>query len=143
MALADPDTTGTEMLTRKTPLKTKTSLKSKGGLKSRTRMKTSRPNRSKIRESAKGEPCLVRVPGVCNGNSDTTVLAHLNGGGIGWKNEDHKAAYACSACHGWLDGGYATQGYSRATRDLWHLEGVVRTQDRLIEKGHIEVKGAA
>ncbi|WP_418141532.1 DUF1364 domain-containing protein [Marinobacter sp. MA] len=131
------------MLTRKTPLKTKTSLKSKSGLKFRAQVKATRPKRSKIRDSAKGESCLVRVPGVCNRNPDTTVLAHLNGGGVGGKNEDHKAAYACSACHRWLDGGYATQGYSRATRDLWHLEGVVRTQDRLIEKGHIEVKGAA
>ena len=27
---------------------------------------------------AKGEPCLLRVPGVCNGDSDTTVAAHSN-----------------------------------------------------------------
>ncbi|MGK0524555.1 MAG: hypothetical protein ACI92N_002194 [Pseudomonadales bacterium] len=105
-------------------------------------LKTKAPKTSKIRESAKGEPCLVRIPGVCNGNPATTVLAHLNGAGVGCKHADHKAAYACSACHSWLDGGYVQSGYGRTTRDLWHLESVIRTQDRLIEKGCIQVSGA-
>lgn len=98
---------------------------------------------SKIRQSAKGEPCLVRVPGVCNGNPETVVLAHLNGAGMGRKQADHKGAYACSDCHAWLDGGYTGQGHFRDYRDLMHLEGVMRTQDRLIEKGLMTVKGAA
>ena len=98
---------------------------------------------SKIRESARGEQCMVRVPGVCNGDPDTTVLAHLNGAGIGRKQENHKGAYACSSCHSFLDGDYAQQGYSRGYRDLLHLEGVIRTQDRLVAKGLMYVKGAA
>ena len=98
---------------------------------------------SKIRESARGEQCMVRVPGVCNGDSETVVLAHLNGAGIGRKQEDHKGAFSCSSCHSWLDGGYVHEGVSRDRRDLLHLEGVIRTQDRLIAKGLIYVKGAA
>lgn len=34
---------------------------------------------SKITQSAKGESCTVRIVGYCNGNNETTVLAHLNG----------------------------------------------------------------
>ncbi len=141
------------MLTRKTALRSKTQLKAKSPIKALSPLKTASPGKktlkakptrtTKIRASAKGEPCLVRVPGVCNGNSATVVLAHLNGAGVGHKHQDHKAAYACSECHSWLDGGYVQQGYSRDTRDLWHLEGVIRTQDRLIEKGFIQITGAA
>lgn len=148
------------MLQRKAPLRSKTQMKTKSPLKAKTQMKrgvmqstgkvqktstlkSKRPKTSKIRQSAKGQPCLVRVPGVCNGNSETTVLAHLNGGGVGDKAGDHEAAYACSACHEWLDGGYVQDCHARDTRDLWHLQGVIRTQRVLIDIGLLEVKGAA
>jgi hypothetical protein len=98
---------------------------------------------SKIRQSAKGEDCLVRAPGICNGNPETVVLAHINGGGIGRKNPDWQGAYACSACHEWLDGGYNNDCATRWDRDLLHLEAVIRTQAVLIEKGLITVRGAA
>ena len=144
-----------DVLTRKTALRSKTQLKTRAPMKSaspgklpgklpgKSKLKPSSTKTSKIRQSAKGEQCLVRVPGVCNGNSATTVLAHLNGAGVGYKHGDHKAAYACSACHSWLDGGYVQSVYGRTTRDLWHLESVIRTQDRLIEKGFIQVIGSA
>ena len=54
---------------------------------------------SKLRESAKGQPCMVRIPGVCNGNPETTVLAHLNGGGMGMKNPDFFASFSLSLIH--------------------------------------------
>lgn len=140
-------------LTRKTRLVAKSQLKAKAPLKvraplkapsaGRSTLKTKAPKQSKIRLSAKGEQCLVRVPGVCNGNAATVVLAHLNGAGVGAKHPDHLAAYSCSACHGWLDGGYVQQGISRDTRDLWHLQAVIRTQGVLIAKGFIQIKGAA
>ena len=98
---------------------------------------------SKIRQSARGEDCLVRAPGICNGNPETVVLAHINGGGMGRKNPDWQAAYACSACHEWLDGGYIKTGSWRDERDLLHLEAVMRTQAVLIGKGLITVRGAA
>lgn len=106
----------------------------------RTPMKrSSKPKMTPIRKSAKGQDCQVRVPGVCNGDPSTTVLAHLNGGGMGAKAGDHEAAYCCSACHSWLDGGYAQAGHFKDMRDLWHLEGVIRTQRLLIEQGLMEV----
>ncbi len=96
---------------------------------------------SAIRKSARGQECKVRVPGVCNGDPDTVVLAHLNGAGVGMKAPDWKAADACSACHEWLDGGYANKGERKEYRDLLHLEGVMRTQDRLINDGFMVIKG--
>lgn len=137
------------MLQRKAPLRSNSQLKrspikSKAPIKRGTSKPKSQPVKtSKIRKSAKGQPCLVRVPGICNGNSETTVLAHLNGAGLGAKAGDHEGAYCCSSCHGWLDGGYAQEGVARDTRDLWHLQGVIRTQRVLIDMGLLEVKGAA
>ncbi|WP_288365605.1 DUF1364 domain-containing protein [uncultured Marinobacter sp.] len=136
-------------LQRKTPLKSRTGLKTKTPLKTKAPMKraamksVSKSKASPIRQSAKGQPCLVRIPGVCNGDPSTVVLAHLNGAGIGTKAGDHEGAYACSACHAWLDGGYATEGYFKDTRELWHLQGILRTQRALIDKGFIVIKGAA
>lgn len=144
------------MLTRKTPLRSKTQLKSKTPLTSKTALKAKAPMKrassqikskpikmTPIRKSAKGEKCLVRIPGICNGDTDTTVLAHLNGGGTGIKASDHEAAYACSDCHAWLDGGYVQHGHNKDTRDLWHLEAVIRTQRALIYKGLMVVVGLA
>jgi len=105
----------------------------------RPKLKQARPKQTAIRKSARGQTCQVRVPGVCNHNPETTVLAHMNGAGMGAKAADHEAAYACSACHEWLDGGYVQQGCSRADRDLAHLFGVIRTQRILIDMGLIEV----
>jgi len=79
------------------------------------------------------------VPGVCNHNPETVVLAHINGAGMGAKAADHEAAYACSECHAWLDGGYVRTGNTRDDRDLAHLFGVIRTQRVLIQLGLIEV----
>lgn len=54
----------------------------------------------KIRASAKGKDCTVRMIGVCNFNPETTVLAHIGSfGGRGMKCGDNMAVYACSACH--------------------------------------------
>lgn len=91
---------------------------------------------TKLTKSARGKGCTVRVPYVCNSNSETVVLSHLNGGGMGTKHNDIHGAYACSACHAWLDGGY-TKHFNRDYRDLLHLEGVIRTQEIMLAEGLI------
>lgn len=61
---------------------------------------------SKLRKLARGKDCLVRIPGVCNFDPATTVLAHIRdagGGGIGMKPCDLAGAWACSSCHDTLD----------------------------------------
>ncbi|WP_207950794.1 nuclease domain-containing protein [Marinobacter sp. JSM 1782161] len=128
---------------KRTPLKRKTPLKAKAPMKRSSMKRTSKPKMTPIRRSARGAQCMVGVPHICNGNPETVVLAHLNGGGMGRKREDWQAAYACSACHEFLDGGYVRYGVTRDERDLLHLNAVLRTQAILVEKGFIEVKGAA
>lgn len=58
-----------------------------------------------VRDSARGETCTVRIPGICNNDRSTTVFAHLSGirfgHGIGQKT--CFGAYACAACHDVLD----------------------------------------
>lgn len=101
----------------------------------------------KYTRSAKDQPCQVRIPNVCNHNPETTVLAHLNGWGIAGKHSNIHGAYACSDCHSWLDGGYcyddeivAHSAMDRVSlRDLYHLEGVLRTQVIMIKKGVLKV----
>ena len=95
----------------------------------------------KYTRSAKGQPCQLRIPGVCKpapGN-ETTVLAHLNGGGMAYKHQNIHGAYGCEACHSWVDKDYVHSVYSRDTRDLWHLQGVIRTQVIMIEDGILKL----
>lgn len=61
----------------------------------------------KLRDSARGAACLLAVPGVCNYDTETTVLAHIpshGSKGMGLKPHDCLAVAACSSCHDWLDG---------------------------------------
>ena len=96
---------------------------------------------SKITQSAKGEDCTVRIAGICNHNPETVVLAHLSGirygHGTGQKVNDMHGAYCCSSCHDVLDGrvGY---NYKRDHLKLWHLEGIIETQIKLLNKGLIK-----
>lgn len=124
---------------KRTPLQRKTPLKAKAPLRYSTSPKASKHKMTPIRLSARGKPCQVRVPGICNSDPATTVLAHLNGSGTGTKASDHEAAYACSDCHAWLDGGYVQERVGRGTRDLYHLQGVIRTQRILIDQGLLSV----
>ena len=80
-----------------------------------------------LREFARGKPCQLRIPGVCNFNPETTVLAHIRRGGIGGvgvKPPDICGVHACSACHDYIDG-----RVPREIRDLdtYILEGLCRT----------------
>ena len=95
---------------------------------------------SKIRKSAQGQACMVRIPGICNSNPETTVLAHLNGAGMGRKSSDMAAAYACSACHDAVDGRVWSE-YSQQELSLMFYEGILRTQEILRSKGLIKING--
>lgn len=89
---------------------------------------------SKYTKSARGQECQVRIPGICNGDNQTVVLAHLNGGGIGTKHLDIHGSYSCSNCHDAIDGRIKTY-LNKEKRDLYHLEGVIRTQQIMIKEG--------
>ena len=88
-----------------------------------------------LRELAKGQPCMIRVAGICNRNPETTVLAHYRLGGTcgtGMKPPDMRGAWACSACHDAVDGRVRST-WSRCELRLMHAEGVFRTWAALEE----------
>jgi len=73
----------------------------------------------KLRASAKGQPCTLRLP-CCNHDQDTTVLAHLRffgWAGVAEKPDDYLGVFACSACHDAIDG---------RGRNLWEFEDLLR-----------------
>lgn len=86
-----------------------------------------------LKKLARGKECQVRILGVCNFNSETTVLAHIRMPGItgtGMKALDLLGAWCCSACH------QATESNPSVRGDF--LEGVARTQNKLIEMGVVK-----
>ena len=91
-----------------------------------------------LRKEAQGRECMIRIPSVCNGDPATTVLAHLNGGGMGMKRPDTSAAWACSSCHDVVDGRDGSHMYSSDEVELMFLEGVIRTQEQLIREDKIK-----
>ena len=91
-----------------------------------------------LRKAAKDRGCTVRIPGVCNFNSATTVLAHirLTGvSGMGMKSPDLLGAWACSACHDEIDGRTRKSGMTRDELRLAHFEGMARTIAQLRKEG--------
>ena len=92
-----------------------------------------------LRKAAKDRGCTVRIPGVCNFNSATTVLAHIRLAGVsgmGMKSPDLLGAWACSSCHDAIDRRFRTD-LDRDYVRLAHLEGMVRTIAQLRKEGLI------
>ena len=90
----------------------------------------------KIRNSARGEDCSFRFPGICNFNPETTVFCHINTKfkGVALKSPDLFGAYGCSSCHDCLDGRKQAE-----INPQWVLDAMVETQSKLIEKGLIKI----
>ena len=82
-----------------------------------------------LKKEAQGRGCMIRLPEICNHNSETVVLAHVRMAGIsgmGIKADDLLGAWSCSACHDAVD----RRSHTDLDRDhvrLAHLEGVIRT----------------
>lgn len=80
---------------------------------------------------------MVRAP-FCNFNPETTVLAHYRMAGVsgmGMKSPDLCGAWACSACHDYVDG-RTHKNIDPIVRRLDHLEGVIRTLAELQHMGY-------
>lgn len=138
-------------MTRKTPLRTKAPMQRTGTLRTasatkttalapRKRLKATRPKMTPIRRSAKGEACTLMIPGVCSGDTSTTVLCHSNrladGKGMGLKAPDTEACYGCSACHDVLDGRRPRPSWLSADNlQLAFDRARANTQRKLREKG--------
>lgn len=97
---------------------------------------------TKIRKSARLQDCQVRIPGVCNFDDTTTILAHKNGAGMALKSADLLASYCCSDCHNEID---SLQGNRKSdfTDDqilIMFYEGIFRTQLLLIDQDLVTIK---
>ncbi|CAM2295379.1 DUF1364 domain-containing protein [Ralstonia mannitolilytica] len=99
---------------------------------------------SKIRESARGEDCLVRIPGACTFDPAYTIWSHyrgLAGGkGMGHKSDDLCGAYACTACDAVYDGQRPLPpGVTREEVEMDWLLGHIRSLVVLKKKGLVKV----
>jgi hypothetical protein len=95
---------------------------------------------SKLRKSARGMDCMIRIPGACNFNQESTVLAHMNGAGMGLKHPDLFASFACSNCHDVIDGRRPYKEASKMEVDIMFLHGMLRTQKYWLDNGFITIK---
>lgn len=89
-----------------------------------------------LRDKARNQQCTMRLHGVCNYDSSTTVGAHvqLRGHGrMGGKTTDLHIAWMCSACHDVFDGRVKTD-YPREFLLARAYEAVLMTQARLLEQ---------
>ncbi|HHK5575125.1 TPA: DUF1364 domain-containing protein [Neisseria cinerea] len=95
---------------------------------------------SKITQSARGERCQIRFPGICNHDPETTVFAHYRLAGYcgtGIKPPDLLGAFACSACHDAVDERVRTDLTHDELRAA-HAEGVMRTLVILEKEGLVK-----
>jgi len=97
---------------------------------------------SKITESARGEECLVRIPGVCSFDPTKTIWSHARHGaagrGKGIKALDLLGAYCCTSCDAVYDGqAPRPAGMTREQVDLDWFMGHCRSIVRAVEKGVI------
>ncbi len=93
---------------------------------------------SKFRKLARDRGCQIRLPGICNGDPATTVLAHLRLAGYcgtSLKPDDVAfGAWACARCHDAVDGRLRTQ-FSHDELQHAHALGVCRTVAQLRKEG--------
>ena len=93
----------------------------------------------KIRKSARGQECALRIPGICNFMPETTVLAHVGKDrGMSLKCDDSFAVYACSDCHDAIDGRSMTM--DEGTKAIYILAALEQTQRELFTAGLLEAK---
>ena len=89
---------------------------------------------------------MFRIPGVCNRDWSTTVLAHFREAhvaGIAEKPNDLVAAFACHACHDVVDGRNPNVGWhDEDSLRQCKLEALVRTLDYWHEHGQFSYNAA-
>ncbi|MEN5158945.1 nuclease domain-containing protein [Achromobacter spanius] len=144
-------------LTRRTPLKNKTPMKRSATPMMRAapmrttpmpppraaikaRKKGKKPPKTIYRNQAlldlaEGEECLLRVPGYCRYDKETTVACHSNrlrdGKGKGIKAHDWCIAFGCGPCHWFIDQSRA----AAALKLSYFIPGLRLTRLRIIALG--------
>lgn len=90
---------------------------------------------TKLRNSARGQPCMFAIPGICNHDPETVALCHIRdeSKGLGNKANDYSAGFGCHACHEAID-----QHKLSAEDELFYcLRALQRTWAVWIDRGLI------
>ena len=87
-----------------------------------------------ITRLARGQPCTIRIPGVCapSPENETTVPCHYRLAGLsgaGFIPPPFMFAFGCFACHQYVD------SHHDAETRLAHAEGCFRTLGKLKKMG--------
>ena len=100
-----------------------------GSTAPRTIPKTKAHRNAHLRAMARGMPCLLRVPGVCNHDRSNVVCCHSNlsihGKAGARKADDQYSVWGCAACHQWLDRGPAPKAQKFSAFMAAHLAQVL------------------
>lgn len=92
---------------------------------------------TKIRKSARGETCSLRL-GACS-SDETVILAHIGRNrGMGIKCADYMAVYACSNCHDIIDGRVKSE-YTKDELSTEKLRALEETLGKLVNKELLRV----
>lgn len=102
--------------------------------------KNPRLKSKKIRDSAKGEDCTLRLSPNCTDEWGAVVLCHIGRvSGISAKCHDTFAVFGCNFCHDIIDGKVKSE-LSDGDKALEKLRALEETQSILIQKNLIQVK---
>jgi hypothetical protein len=87
-------------------------------------------------DGARGQPCTLRIAGVCTGGGDDTVPAHVRDRHTGRsiKASDCSVADACAACHAKFDG-QSGEPLSKEDWLIYALRGIQETLENRIGRG--------
>ena len=91
----------------------------------------------KLRDSARGETCLMRLDDCAGQDTRTCVLAHVRSGynkGMGSKPDDCVGVTMCASCHDMYDGRRKAP-YTREEMDAWFFESYAVQVARWIRQG--------
>ena len=90
-----------------------------------------------LRKLARGQECMVRLPGICNRNPETVVLAHVRNQWFsrGSKPLDICGVWACMACHDCIDAREKNSSLSRAELEAYVLDALCRQLHHYAKEG--------
>ena len=96
---------------------------------------------NKLRKSAQGKDCTLRVPGACCFDPDYTSLNHITTkkfSSMGGKVNDTFAVYGCTPCHDIIDR-RVKSNFTDGELAIYKLDALAETQAIMIEEGLIKV----
>ena len=94
---------------------------------------------AKYLRASKGEPCRLRIPDVCTGDTETVVPCHIRDRhtGRGVKASDISVVDGCLACHDLFDGRSGT--LSKEDWLFYALRGLQETLESRVRRGVVVV----